>query len=499
MGQAFRPVCRISVAAIVLMVFVSSAPCAEMDEPDAPWDLWLYLNFDEKQAEAPHFLDLSGHGNHAFADYRNLASLTSNHGGKVGEAFEKYWAEVPGDDLNLTECIVVDCWVKPSVTLEYRYRHSWYTILSKGISGATDVYSLRYKAHTGELQFAIRDRGVPHVAAVRRTLRKDSWIHLRGSYDGKTVRLFENGKEIAATEHTGRIDVTREPLKVHTGWAADYRFPGLLDELRIYGKKGENSEPAKNPQDRMRLYPHEAERSVSIEHPAFPGRLFGYAVPESLGRDEGKVYGHWDWSPVNWQGPNDQGMIWFRGENDKVIFFVQMTPCEDYIDVVQTVTNKTDATWNHVYSFHCLTTINHPEFRDVEMVRTCLPIENKGLTPSRDILGKDDSHGVVHMVTPSFGEHEFADQFPLATLKANAPYSLIESRNEKWVAAVITENAAFLFTNGGNSCIHTCPGFGQLKPNEKKTSRSRIYVFQGTKNDFLLELTRIPWYNNRNR
>lgn len=96
MGQVLQPVCRISVAAIVLMVFVSSVPCEETEEPDSRWDLWLYLNFDKKQGEAPHFLDLSDHGNHAFADYLNLASVTSNYGGRIGRHLRNTGRKFPG-------------------------------------------------------------------------------------------------------------------------------------------------------------------------------------------------------------------------------------------------------------------------------------------------------------------------------------------------------------------------------------------------------------------
>ena len=47
------------------------------------------------------------------------------------------------------------------------------------------------------------------------------------------------------------------------------------------------------------------------------------------------------------------------------------------------------------------------------------------------------------------------------------------------VAGMAAEKACFLFTNGGNSCIHTCPYFGQVKPGQTKTTLSRIYILQG--------------------
>ena len=459
-------------------------------------DLALWLTFDERHQTPPHFLDASGRNNHAVSvryedTYRTKADMriTTDGGGKQGEGVicKTYeWLTVPGSGLNLTEWVTVECWVKPSVDMGHR-EHGWIGIVSKGISGACDVYGLRFKGHTGSLQFVIRDQGKPYVAEAKRKWKANTWYHLKGRYDGQTLRLYENDVLLDETPHRGRIDTTTLPLLIGAGWGWNYGFSGILDSVRIWGVVGEGAADAdgRAPRDgRIRLYPHEFERSVTIQHPAFPDALFKHVVPELVGNDQGTLYNHYDWSPVTWKGPDTQGVIGYRGENERVVFSVTMTPYADSIEARHSVTNKTTTTWQHVYTLPCLSTAMTPPFQDFGMERAVIPIAGKGLLAPRDVFGKGGVRGLCRMVEPSFGRHAQIDSLAglggiITPLKAEYPYVGIASRDGKWIVGMATEKAGFLLNYGVNSCIHASPYFGQVNPGETKSVLSRIYFLKG--------------------
>lgn len=75
-------------------------------------------------------------------------------------------------------------------------------------------------------------------AESRSALKLNAWNHLAMSYDGETLRLFVNGREVADT-HVGRQRIPgRHPLVFGRRLADSnrYCFRGVLDEIRIYDR-----------------------------------------------------------------------------------------------------------------------------------------------------------------------------------------------------------------------------------------------------------------------
>ena len=452
--------------------------------------LVLHLTFDHRNEVAPNLNDASGENNHAIpATYGHAVSVQVTVGGdsKDGEglACSPYnWAMVPGNGLDLTRTVKMECRVKPDQDMGERV-HTYRGIVTKGICGATDVYGLRFKGHTGQLQFVVRSGNETFVAESLINWKANTWYHIAGEYDGKMMRLYQNDVLLAQIPHQGPIDTTPDPLLIGTGWGADYAFTGVIDSVRIWGESASAGHRRETGQ-RIQLYPHQDERSVSIRHPAFSDWPFGYIIPENMGSDQGGLYEHLEKSEIRWHGPDQRGVIGYRGENDQVVFLVEMIPGDDSVQVNQTVHNKTNATWEHAYSFHCFTTCNTPPFKDFGMQRTFVHVADRGLLTTRQLLGENTSLGLCRMVHPGFGRHGFIDDalgarpdVTTASQVADLPLMLITSEDDKWIVAVATHQAAFLFTNGGNSCIHTCPYFGQVKPGQEKTTVSRIYIIQG--------------------
>jgi len=91
------------------------------------------------------------------------------------------------------------------------------------------------------------------------------WAHLAGTYDGRTARLFGDGKPVAETEATGRQP--RAGLPLYVGAQCDrvgrpgLWFRGAIDELRIskgdrYGGEGFSPAARHEPDDATLLLLH---------------------------------------------------------------------------------------------------------------------------------------------------------------------------------------------------------------------------------------------------
>ena len=136
---------------------------------------------------------------------------------------------------------------------------------------------------------------------------------------------------------------------------------------------------------------HLLDLPFPIRVPAFPRTPFGYVIPEKAGAADGTVYLHLEWSPIAWHGPDENGVIGYRGENEKSVFTARLIPGIDSVQVYQSIRNKTDRVLEHAYSFHCLTACTTPAFADFGRQRTYVAVEDRQLlsTQIRSVLKLD--------------------------------------------------------------------------------------------------------------
>ena len=69
----------------------------------------------------------------------------------------------------------------------------------------------------------------------------NTWVHLAGTYDGATVRLYVNGAEVASEPLTGTFAHDRTPVILGGNGNNDSGvptelFPGRIDELMLYAR-----------------------------------------------------------------------------------------------------------------------------------------------------------------------------------------------------------------------------------------------------------------------
>ncbi len=96
---------------------------------------------------------------------------------------------------------------------------------------------LRYDgaSGSGQLHFYVKIDGSFHSIRVNDVLSAGVWLHVAGTYDGSTVRLYLNG-----TEQAGAVSVSGTVATgdgVHLSWSgSDGALNGLLDDMRVYNR-----------------------------------------------------------------------------------------------------------------------------------------------------------------------------------------------------------------------------------------------------------------------
>ncbi len=144
------------------------------------------------------------------------------------------FVEVYGDKRfdEVTNALTLDAWVRPS--------RPWtgdLTLIAKG----DHQYALKMKSEN-VLEFFVHGGGGYRV--VQATVPADwyeNWHRASGTFDGTTLRLFIDGRQVAETAWTGTIDRSEHPVNIgrNAEWMRENFRPGRMahgtvDDVRIY-------------------------------------------------------------------------------------------------------------------------------------------------------------------------------------------------------------------------------------------------------------------------
>lgn len=103
--------------------------------------------------------------------------------------------------------------------------HIW--MLSTIASGSDHV--LRFRLRTGGSTTTLIATGTP--------LPTGTWLHVAATYDGSTMRLWQDGIEVAQVAKTGAIDTDPTmPVAIGNQPARDRPFDGRIDGVRIFDR-----------------------------------------------------------------------------------------------------------------------------------------------------------------------------------------------------------------------------------------------------------------------
>lgn len=138
--------------------------------------------------------------------------------------------------LNITgTAITVEAWIYPTAFTANYWEGS---IVAKDGSNATG-YALRCGG-SGQLSFVIGITGILWAESVSATnvLALNKWQHVAGVYNGSTLLLYVDGKQVASNaENRTLVEDVSYPVMLGSspgGWAPARRFTGFIDEARIW-------------------------------------------------------------------------------------------------------------------------------------------------------------------------------------------------------------------------------------------------------------------------
>jgi hypothetical protein len=133
------------------------------------------------------------------------------------------------NSLDLTSGMTLEAWIKPSAL-----GTMWRTVAIKEQTKqlAYALYAGNGKGKPSGHVFTTRDTAVAGTGRVT----PNTWTHIAATYDGKLLRLYKNGVEIAeAALATGAVQSNR-PLRFGGNSVWNEWFKGAIDEMRIYNR-----------------------------------------------------------------------------------------------------------------------------------------------------------------------------------------------------------------------------------------------------------------------
>ena len=137
--------------------------------------------------------------------------------------------------LNISNSFTIEFWMKTD-----QPNQSWRRILEKG---AWDEYYIAFYGTTGRMCGALRT-SIPGGSRMNNILgpstavvTSNTWIHVAGTFDGTTARMYING--VLQSTRTGTVSPRNLMNDLIIGAAKhgdiyEYHFKGVLDELRLW-------------------------------------------------------------------------------------------------------------------------------------------------------------------------------------------------------------------------------------------------------------------------
>ena len=191
---------------------------------------------------AGEVVDSSGTGNHGKAE--NGADTTAD--AKYGRAgdfdrTQNQFVRIGDDDsLDLTTAITFGCWFKSPVVLDgtspgmkimaksTSWDNGWFIDFHNNWGGG------------GRWRLDMEINGSMYQAACDvgpgGSLAADTWVHLAGTYDGSTMRLYVDGVEKDHLDIAGSMDVTNIDITLASqGGSWDFAT-GVIDDAKIYNE-----------------------------------------------------------------------------------------------------------------------------------------------------------------------------------------------------------------------------------------------------------------------
>ncbi|MFA7006534.1 MAG: LamG-like jellyroll fold domain-containing protein, partial [Verrucomicrobiia bacterium] len=194
----------------------------------APEDgLVAWWAFDEAK-DAPIALDYSGH--RLGGTIRNATRAKGLDGNALVCAGGCVIVE-NSPLLSPTNALTIECWVKADAG---PLRNNW---MVNRVFGGDPSAGYRLGVVEGKPCFQIPLKPWTHHLAGNKPLPTGQWVHLAGTFDGQTMRLYMNGEECGTMPRPGPVKPNTFHLCLgNYEIAHPAHFNGLLDEVRLYSR-----------------------------------------------------------------------------------------------------------------------------------------------------------------------------------------------------------------------------------------------------------------------
>ena len=149
--------------------------------------------------------------------------------------------------LSPSNAFTIACWVKTEAAGQ---KHVWFV---NRIFGGSTSSGFRLGLQDGKPCFGVPVSSFSHHLIAKEALPTGRWIHLAGTFDGQTMRLYMDGVEQGALARPGPLRPNAHPLclgNYDVKHAA--HFTGLLDEVKLYSRALTSEEIRRQAADRRK-------------------------------------------------------------------------------------------------------------------------------------------------------------------------------------------------------------------------------------------------------
>ena len=176
--------------------------------------------------------DSSGNGNNGV-----LSGAIWTNAGRFGSALSfngtNSWVTInDAASLDMTNAVTLEAWVQPIVPVGWQAAviKELPTDLSYALYVNTDEDQPVGTVGIGGTNFAVND------ASEDGQVPMYTWTHLAVTFDGSTLRLYDNGIQVNSINAGGKMRTGAGPLRIGGDSVWGEYFNGLIDEVRVYNR-----------------------------------------------------------------------------------------------------------------------------------------------------------------------------------------------------------------------------------------------------------------------
>jgi large repetitive protein len=235
---------RLNITAIIFGIVVLLPCMLSVRQADAV-DSTLVAHYKMDENGGTALVDASESGNNGtIAGSPTWVTSQAGLGYALNLNGTSQYATVPhNSSLNITGPITLTAWVRPAVKTTQ-------DVVRKAINSSTDGYELTL-ATGGTAFFRLNQKASLDIYRVDSTspypFDGSTWVHIAGTYDGTTIRIYFNGAPQNSKAGPTSITQNSNSLNIGATWngtTSSRWFKGLMDEVRVYNRALSDTEIA---------------------------------------------------------------------------------------------------------------------------------------------------------------------------------------------------------------------------------------------------------------